>query len=68
MKAKLEFDLPRDSAEFEAASRSHDIVKALKKFQKWLRDMDKDDAIDRQTLKTIRAEFSGIVEDHGIEL
>lgn len=68
MKAKLEFDLPKDIAEFEAASRSHDILKALTKFKTWLRDMDKDASIDRQTLKTIRAEFSGIAEDHGIEI
>lgn len=68
MKAKLEFNLPEDLAEFEAASRSHDMVSALRTFKQWLRDMDKDSSIDRQTLKTIRAEFSGIVEDHGIEL
>ena len=68
MKAVLCFNLPEDQAEFEAASRSIEICKALKTFEVWLDDMRKDDSIDRTTLKTIRAEFTGIIEDHNIDI
>lgn len=60
MKATLEFDLPDDQWEFNGSTKWHEFYNALKTIQGTIRNYDKSDMPDSETLEVVREIIKGI--------
>jgi hypothetical protein len=68
MKAILEFDLPQDKVEFEAATDAFNLVMAVSAFMHYLRLLEKNvDDTGLVSIDEIRQDFYKILEDNDVQ-